>query len=111
MSALRQALVDIALGRELPLQPHDDSSLNPILNREPPEPTHDEADVLEWLGNRKDPDGWIIDALADFTDTRNNSRKLYALLADAKGTKLYDVIVGYAENAFMKSRDFGARYE
>ena len=50
MSALRQAIVNIALGRELPLQPHDDSSLNPILNREPPEPpepTHDEADVLD----------------------------------------------------------------
>lgn len=112
MQSLTAAIVNIALqGRERPLQPFDDSSLNPRLNREPPEPVHTEADVLEWLETRQDPDGWVIDALADFTDIRNNPKKLYELLAEVKGTKLYNVIVGYAENAFVKSRDFGVRYE
>lgn len=109
MSALRNVLFSIALGRELPLQPADSSSLNPILNREPAEPTHDDADVMEWLGQRNDPDGWIIDALADFTNNQDKTR-LLNLLPEIRETRMGQIVMDYMERAYLKARDQGVQY-
>ena len=109
MSALRNALVSIALGRELPLQPADDSSLNPILSREAPEPTHDDADVMEWLGQRQDPDGWIIDALADYTTPADKSR-LLNLLPEIAHTRLGQIVMDYIERSYEKATEYGVDY-
>lgn len=109
MSALRNALVNIALGRELPLQPADDTSLNPILNREPPEPTHDDADVMEWLGQRQDPDAWIIDALADYTTPADRGR-LLNLLPEIAHTRLGKIVMDYMERSYEKATRYGVDY-
>lgn len=63
----------------------------------------DQADVLEWLGKRKDPDGWIIDALADATDPRNTT-KLANLLPEILGTRMGKLIFAYLEKACEEGR-------